>query len=227
MHEIQKEILKKLSFQKKLKYSEIKPVAIEGNMFSYHLRQLLKRGFVRKIGEEGYSLDAKGVHYVEGLSTSDFKERAQPKIFNLILIKKNGKYLLYKNKTAPFIEMIGVPYGKIHLDEHLYDAANRELTEKTGLSATLSYVGHAYVTVHNETELISQKLFHVFTAKKITGDVVDETSLGELFWAKREDVLPQDFIPGIDRIIDLAEKSTEHFFAEYFLNIGDIVLDEE
>jgi len=46
MHPIQKDILKKLMLSKTAKYSALKPKDMEGNLFSYHLKDLAKEGFI-------------------------------------------------------------------------------------------------------------------------------------------------------------------------------------
>lgn len=265
MHEIQKHILKKLSLAKKCKYSELKPQATESNKFAYHLQSLIsaglvsaKSGSIKEAKDDGYALTPKGKHYVDTISFESFKPRIQPKIVTLLVLenkpsaaggtskgKSTGKvgaknepmYLLYKRRKSPFINHIGFPYGKIHLEERIYEAAERELKEKTGLNAKLVHKGDVYLTVHDETELVSHMLCHVFAASNPSGILKTGDPTGECFWAKLSDIPPRQLIPGVLQIEKLlkngkgksgskgsASKShggNERFFAEFFLNTTD------
>jgi len=225
MHDIQKDILNKLMLSKKAKYSELKPTIIEGNLFSYHLQNLTKENFIElKTGK--YNLTAKGKQYVDRISSKTFNTRIQPKIVTLLVLKDKGKFLLYKRKKMPFIDCVGFPYGKIHMEEHVQDSANRELLEKTGLQATLKHRGIVSLTVHDETELITQMLCHIFTGTKIIGSLKDDPSLNECFFAKIEDFPKSNLIPGVLQIEKLLKNSVgKFFFAEYFLNSTEEIVD--
>ncbi len=214
MHELQKHILKTLMVSTKAKYSKLKPPGIEGNLFSYHLKILVEQGLIElKTGH--YYLTAKGKQHVDRISFTTLHTRVQPKIVTLIVLKEKNKYLLYERKRMPFIDHVGFPYGKIHLEERILEAADRELLEKTGLRANLKHRGDVYLTVHDETELISHMLCHVFSGSKITGDLK-----GECFWSPIESIPKSKLIPGVAQIEKLLkENKSNFFFAEYFLNI--------
>jgi ADP-ribose pyrophosphatase YjhB (NUDIX family) len=214
MHEIQKDILKKLMLSNKAKYSELKSSKVEGNLFSYHLQNLSKEYYI-ELKSSKYSLTAKGKRYVDKISSETFHTRIQPKIVTLLVLKNKDKFLLYKRHKMPFINHIGFPYGKIHMEEHVQDSANRELLEKTGLQGTLKHRGIVSLTVHDETELISQMLCHIFTGTKIIGDLKKD----ECFWGNIESFKKSDLIPGVLQIQKLLKNNKDKFFfAEYFLN---------
>lgn len=253
LHDIQKHILKKLSLAKKCKYSELKPAGIESNKFAYHLQSLISGGLVTaKSGattaskndkDSGYGLTPKGKHYVDTISFESFKPRIQPKIVTLLVLENkstDGKsgpmYLLYKRRKSPFINHVGFPYGKIHLEERIYEAAERELKEKTGLTAKLAHKGDVYLTVHDETELVSHMLCHVFVGSSPSGVLKTGDPTGECFWSKLSDIPPRQLIPGVLQIEKLLKAnkgknsakgggkdgaSGARFFAEYFLNTTD------
>ncbi len=141
MHLYKSYILKKMLLGNVLRYRDLRPTNAEGNLFVHHLKNLIKKGFIEKtIG--GYKLTAIGLRYVDKISLSRFKQRFQPKIVTIIIGKNSKKeYLLYVNKRQPFYGLIGFPYGKIHFGETLIEAANRELKEKSGFSASLKHKG--------------------------------------------------------------------------------------
>lgn len=228
MHTIQNQILKKLMFAKKAKYSTLKPKEIEGNLFSYHLKNLVKEDFI-ELKNDYYTLTTKGKQHVDRLSTLTLSTRIQPKIVTLIVLKNKGKYLMYKRKKMPFMDYVGFPYGKIHLEERVQDSAERELLEKTGLVASLKHRGEAYITVDDDTEMISHMLCHVFTGSKYREASEDERQLnkniegiGECFWSTIEEIPKNKLIPGVTQIEKLLTKNKNNlFFAEYFLNVSE------
>lgn len=222
MHQIQKHILKKVSTDKKCRYSDLKPKNVEGNLFVYHLKSLMREGYL-EIKSEKYSLTPAGQRFMDRVSFETMSERIQPKIVTLLVIEKDKKYLLYKRRRSPFAGYIGFPYGKIHLEERLLEASHRELLEKTGLNANLKHRGEVYISVNNETELISHMLCHVFTGKNPSGNLKTDTLIGECFWGKIDEIPKNKLIPGVTQILKLLKNSTvsKRFFGEYFLNIGD------
>ena len=221
MHEIQKHILKKLALARRARYAALKPQGVEGNLFVYHLKALMREGYV--LEEAGrYRLTPEGKRFIDRVSFETFRERIQPKIVTILAVQDGkGKYLLYRRRLAPFSGLIGFPYGKIHMEERLAEAARRELTEKTGLSADLRHRGEVYLTVHDDTELVAPMVCHVFSGKNPEGALRTDSMIGECFWEKLEDISPRELIPGVRQIARLLKKSRSHFFAEYFLGVNE------
>ena len=214
MHPYESHILKKMLLGDVLRYRDLKPINAEGNLFVYHLKNLIKGGFIeKKIG--GYKLTAIGLRYVDKISLSRFKQRSQPKIITII-IGKNSKreYLLYINKRQPFYDLIGFPYGKIHFGENLIEAANRELKEKSGLSASLKHKGDIYLKIYKDGELISHMLCHIFSAINFSGNLINESETGICRWRNIKNIEQKKFIPGFFEIAKLTEKSKGYFFTE-------------
>ena len=245
MHQIQKHILKHLITSQSARYSILKPNNVEGNIFSYHIKKLISLGYIKQ-SNKLYKLTAKGRQFADRTSLDTIQERIQPKIVTLIVLKeKNGKdanrsdvnsenreyskdinktkspsrYLFYKRNKVPFINHIGFPYGKIHLEERIDESANRELLEKTGLTSKLKHRGIVYITVHDETEFISHMLCHIFSGYSLGGSLK-----GECFWSDLKDIPRDKFIPGVTQIEKLLNEKTnkdKFFFKEFFLNCAD------
>ncbi len=229
MHQIQKHILKHLITNQSAKYSILKPNNVEGNIFSYHIKKLISLGYIKQ-SNRLYKLTAKGRQFADRTSLDTIQERIQPKIVTLIVLKeKNSKdinktksssrYLFYKRNKVPFINHIGFPYGKIHLEERIDESANRELLEKTGLTSKLKHRGIVYITVHDETEFISHMLCHIFSGYSLGGPLK-----GECFWSDLKDIPRDKFIPGVTQIEKLLNEKTnkdKFFFKEFFLNCAD------
>jgi 8-oxo-dGTP diphosphatase len=221
MHEIQKNILQKIAHTKGARYSELKDKNVDGNLFTYHLGILKKQNYIIAKGKS-YLLTPVGKHLIDRMSFDSFKERIQPKIVTTIIIEDKGKLLLYRKKRSPFIDHVCFPYGKIHLEERLQDAVERELLEKSGLSATLKHKGDVYLTIHDETELVSHMLCHIFTGTKVNGELKTDYKGGQCFWGTFKDIEKEKVLPGAKQMHALTKKNkNKHFFAEYFLNTTD------
>lgn len=215
MHSIQKHILKKLSQSKVVRYADLKPSRIEGNQFTYHLKALMSREFVKKQAA-GYSLTTKGLHYVTQVNFEYFFVRAQPKIVTLVVCKnKQNEYLLYTRSKQPFLGQVGFPYGKVHLGESVLSAASRELEEKTGYQATLVHKGIAYLLVTDtEGEVITHMLCHIFFAENPKGELRTPSPFGKVHWATEPDMRKENIMPGVLDALRIATHTGEGLMFE-------------
>lgn len=217
MHWIQKQILAQLIYHPTRRYSELKPENVEGNLFMYHLRCLMREGYASKVSG-GYQLSAAGKQYADRLSLDTLKPRIQPKIVSLIVCRnRHGEYLLYRRQRQPFSGLVGFPHGKIHLGETVAEAAERELEEKAGLTAQLTHRGEAYLTVYQGPDLISQTLCHVFRGFTPRGTLKDPEAAGSCFWGK---IGTKDQVaPGMRDILQLVTGNSRRFFREFTYRI--------
>jgi len=221
MHILQQKIISRLIHRSGARFAELKPEGLESNHYVYHLKSLIREGLVKKSGNL-YQLTAKGKQLVDKLSLQDFRERIQPKIVTMVACKNNrGEFLLYRRARQPFLGTVGFPYGKIHLGETILEAANRELKEKTGLSAKLKHRGEVYLTVYENGDLVSQILCHVFSGAQSAGKLVGQSSGGECFWSKLSGLKKSELIPGFLEIVKLLEKHSpgQLFFGEYVFKL--------
>jgi 8-oxo-dGTP pyrophosphatase MutT (NUDIX family) len=214
MHWIQKHVLAQLITNPRLRYAKIKPANVEGNLFMYHLRALLKEGLVEKSEGGFYELTPAGKLYADRLSLQTLTPRVQPRIVTLITCRNDsGEWLLYRRKRQPLLGQVGFPYGKLHLDEAVEDAAARELMEKTGVRATLEHRGDGYITIYEGGDIVSQILFHLFYGSDPKGKIKDSQRSGEVFWGRVED--QENLIKSVPDLIKLLDKHPgDRFFAQ-------------
>lgn len=214
LHQYERQILKKFIFAKKPRYRDLKLKDIESNLFVYHLKKLIRDGYINKtLG--GYELTAFGHHYIDRLSLLSFEPRLQPKITTLIILKnKKEEYLLCKRKRQPFYGLISFPYGKIHFGEKVKEAAQRELREKTGLLANLFHRGDAYLKIFKNDKLIIHMLCHIFSADYPDDVLIVESETDSYFWEKINNIDKNKTMPGFYEILNLVSKSKNKFFIE-------------
>lgn len=165
-HHIQKDILKKLISMPSARYAELRPKNIESNLFMYHLKQLIRSGYVEKTNT-GYELTSQGKHFADRASLSSLKLRIQPKLITILAVQhKDGRWVLLERLHQPFIHSVGLPSGKIHYGEALQDAADRELKEKTNMSdVPLVLRGTFIMRFRLNGEVVNHIIGYVFSGK--------------------------------------------------------------
>jgi 8-oxo-dGTP pyrophosphatase MutT (NUDIX family) len=185
LHEVQKHILIKLAQNEVLKYSQIKPVDIENDLFNYHLQYLVKTGLVEKLAT-GYKLsvygldrvfmmDSKGTQY-EGLRVSV--------LLYIIKVVNGQKYVLaqkrnrepYRDEDNPGIA------GKVLKGELIEDAAVRKMKEETGLVGHCQFVGVIRRITKHTDNVIDDGLFHVCVCLDSEGKLITSNDFGENHW---------------------------------------------
>ena len=148
-----------------LKFSELKPKGMESNIFMYHLKYLINEGLVKK-SKNGYGLSAKGLNYVDGLSSTNLRLRKQPKLIAILTIQNSeGHWLLAKRKTQPYINKLMYPSGKHHIGETLDEHLKRESLEKFGTQLNFKYFGLAEIEILDGDTLMSHVLANVYYCK--------------------------------------------------------------
>ncbi len=219
VHRIQKDILSKLITNPYLRYSKLKPSDIEGNHFMYHLKSLMNKGLVVKNEDNLYLLSSRGKVFADSLSLQDYTPRKQPSIVTLITCQnEKGQWLVYRRKRQPLFDQVGFVYGKLHMGETVSQAAHRELKEKTGLQCELSHRGDGYITIYENTEMVSQIMFHLFYGKNPYGEIKKTQKPGVASWAWREEFNHEPFMPSMPELADLVINSKERFFVELVFN---------
>jgi ADP-ribose pyrophosphatase YjhB (NUDIX family) len=208
---IQSHILIELTRHATRRYSQLRPGDVEGNLFMYHLKGLLRDGLVEKTERE-YRLTAKGLQFAGTLSLKTGKTRQQPKILTAIICKNDkNEYLLSRWHRQPNIGQVSFPHGMAHYGETISDMAALELAEKAGLKGEVTYRGDVYVRGMRDGVLDRHMLVHLFEAQSIQGGREGEMrpEVSEPFWAALSTLNPSDFVPGFYEIATLVEKQLE------------------
>lgn len=208
---VQYHILIELARHSTRRYSQLRPQGVEGNLFAYHLKGLMNEKFIEKTSEGHYQLTVKGLQLVGTLSLNTGKIRQQPQILNALICRNDrDEYLLARWHRQPNTGKISFPHGMMHYGEGLQVAAERELSEKAGLQATLTYRGHVYVRGMLEGVLDRHMLVHMFEATDTQplGNVVRSEN-SESFWSSLEAIQPDEFLPGFYEIAQLVKHTND------------------
>lgn len=211
-HHIQKHIIRVLHRQKSARFRDLRKPGVDTNLFSYHLKLLVARGFVEK-SPTGYTLAAGGLAYVDRVSSEGMAVRTQPKIATMLVVQNShGDILLWKRDKQPHIDTWTLPYGKIHIDdESIAAAAQREAHEKLGVAnAQVEHAGDCYVRVKLGHDILSSTLMHIF---RFEHDDIAETD--RLMWARPHKLSAYELAPAVERIMTRAFFRDPYFFEEF------------
>jgi ADP-ribose pyrophosphatase YjhB (NUDIX family) len=194
------------------RFRDLRPARTDTNLFSYHLKTLIKLGLVKKV-DDGYTLTAMGLSYVDRVSTEKRVVRMQPKIISMLLIQNSeGDILLQRRKKQPYINAWTLPYGKIHIDDAtLEKAAQREANEKLGLiDQPLRHIGICYIRVNSGEDILSTTTTHVFA---FNSDAIETSD--DIVWARPHRLHDYKLAPAVEAIMTRGFFNDPFFFEEF------------
>jgi hypothetical protein len=216
MHWIQREILKKLATSESCRYSDLKPENVDGNLFMYHLKQLMADKYIENTNKE-YRLTSVGKTYLGGLRLSQGGVAAIPRLFTVIYAKNTkGEVLLYRWSRQPYLGHVSLPFNRILREQTIAQTAAETLNYKSGLTGTLDYKGVAGVMVKDEEKISSHYIAHIFELadtvkeKAVTADGLT----GEPFWGSIDDFNDSELVYGTKEIIEIINTKKSPFFEE-------------
>ncbi|MDD3647525.1 MAG: NUDIX domain-containing protein [Candidatus Dojkabacteria bacterium] len=192
MHEIKLDILRKLLFSKRLRYSRLKDEETEGSHFTYHLDALLRDGLITKLGSGMYELTQAGKEYANRMHTNSSEMRIQPKLTTVICCVREAnnfkQYLIYTRKKNPFFGCQGFPTEKVWFGENIADAAKRGLKEETNLKGEGELIGiRHYKVFSKEKELLEDKVMFIFKFLNPSGKLIG-CEEGKYEWISEYDI---------------------------------------
>ena len=214
-HHIQRHVVGYLLTHEYARFSELRPPKVDTNLFTYHLKLLVKDDYIKKT-DRGYTLSRKGLLFVDRVNASSIVVRTQPKIITMLLIQEGyGKVLLQKRTKQPYINTWTLPYGKLHIDdESVLDAAKREANEKLGYNPRqLRHVGDCYIRVKGGASIESTTLAHVV---RFETDAIQVTDT--LRWVEPLDLPALKLAPAVEQIITRSFFGDKFFFEEFVAN---------
>lgn len=214
-HRIQKHILSVLLHQKMARFRDLRPPRTDTNLYSYHLKLLVRQGFLRKL-DTGYTLSTRGLAYVDRVNAGKLFIRQQPKIITMLLVQDGyGNVLLQCRTKQPYIDTWTLPYGKVHIDDESVTAgAVRETREKLGLEVVPRHVGDAYIRVRDHDEILSSTLVHVC---RFELDSYPESDT--IRWCAPLKLSNYTLAPAVEQIVARSFFGDEFFFDEYEVEV--------
>lgn len=108
----------------------------------------------------------------------------------MLLVEKDGKFLLVKRTKKPFTGYWAFPGGHVDEGETPYEAATRELKEETGLEADIEE--HEVHYSEQEADVAHRHLSHVFRARIKGGQERAGDDVKEMEWFTLEEIKELD-----------------------------------
>jgi len=214
-HNIQRKIIRSLATHKSVTFAQLRPKNVESNAFAYHLKFLIKEGFVKKCESGTYELTALGkmLGINSHLSTAEWLKQAHAVFFLTVYDPQRG-WLVRRRKTQPMYDYVGFVHGEPNDVEPVLETATKRFTEYNGLSASFEPRGYGYARFHRGDELQSFTTFTVFSSSSWSGELTDDTPTGHNFWATIEELKKeQNLLPTMLPILEKLE-SGEMFWLD-------------
>lgn len=159
MHYIQKDIILSLAIKSPQRFCELQPARVPNNTFSYHLKRLLELGYIEHDKNTGYVATRKALKTLQ-YSTDSSKKPLTPGLITILYVTNDdGEVLIMNRSKRPFVDYYGLPSGLIHAGETIEKAAQRELFEKTGITASAKKLQYAGVLDFQYLERDSKDIF--------------------------------------------------------------------
>lgn len=175
------------------------PTGHTSDTFKFHLRKLVKLGYVAKQDDGAYALTPRGKEYANGLNTQLRTTQKQPKLSVLIVAtKKTGRdeaqYLVQKRQRNPFFGYWGEIHGRAEWGETFEETASRQLKRQAGLDATFTVKGFRRIRDYDgvSNEMLEDKVFVIVEAANINGVLSNRYDGGENAWMTIDELKAQD-----------------------------------
>ena len=199
-HYIQREILGKLMFNPKQRFSDLQLEEITSKHFNYHLKKLVDEGLIDKEGDM-YVLTDKGKDHVGQIDDVRLQVEKQPKISVGVLVRRfdDGveEFFLSKRLKQPYYGKVGGFTGKVRFGETLEETARRELQEEAGVEdGEFKLAGivrkMAYKGEREDRNFVQDQIMILFLVENVEGNLLEETKESKNFWYPYEKIKDRD-----------------------------------
>lgn len=201
LHPAQLAVLETLRHRPEATFSELmKSTPLTSDSFKFHLRALAKHDYIKKNPNGAYALTAPGKEFANKLNRAERQPKKQPKLSMLILAVRHNpeggktEYLMQQRRRQPYYGFWGCISGPVLWGESYEEAAAREFTKQTGLTAQ-HHVRSFYreLSRNKEThEVLEDNVFVVIEALDVQGELSNAWQGGHNEWMSQDDFLRQD-----------------------------------
>lgn len=183
LHHIQKSIINVLASTDPARYADLKPADMDGNQFTYHLKQLITDKLVDKNDDSTYSLTQKGRAYL--IRRFENTEESAHSIF-LVIIRCDNKVLLRERKVQPMNGYVGFVHGEPIASEPLDFTIRDRIKLKTGIEIDVNNItthGSGLIRINKDghTQSFSQAIIAEVTVDSDELPIVEDET-GRNFW---------------------------------------------
>lgn len=216
-HHIQRAIVYKLAFAENLRFSELKPDELENKAFDYHLKKVLRAGYVEKTADGRYRLTAEGqVRW--RLSQKDTAQAARAYSTLLLAVRRqeDNAWLLYRRRTQPMIGLAGFMHAKPSPDASSTEVAQQTLHEQTGLTGEFVVHAHGYFRVFRGGVIEGFTHFTLLRCTEVRGVLRQNSELAEYYWDTDPDWQAPDMLPNTQTLHKMLAAPAGSFVEQTF-----------
>ncbi|MBC7546490.1 hypothetical protein H7171_01960 [Candidatus Saccharibacteria bacterium] len=213
IHHIRRSVLDKLATAEHMRYGELKPPDLGGNVFNYHLKGLITDSLVQKNDDGDYSLTHAGRDYI--VHRYEDSALSAHSIF-LIVLQRGSEYLLRRRAVQPLIGYTGFIHGEPEVGIDIAETAAKRLQDKTGINnVDLTVAGSALIAQYLGDELQSYSHTIILFGQTDQDIEIDSDSTGHNFWANVGTV--NNTLPSCADIIKMIEDKQTWYEGFYTL----------
>ncbi len=186
-HEMQRKILLRLIHSPTLSFNDLWAKDGESNAFAYHLNKLESLNLVAKSQHGLYELTDEGRKLSAFIEGDTGKQAEFPTLTVVMLVRKGNLYLCQKRLKEPFFGIWSLVSGKINFGLNVFECAQRDLLEETGLTAagwTLKAVEQT--KTFEGSKLLFHHYMFIVETEKTEGNLKEKTHKAEHAWLTLE-----------------------------------------
>lgn len=229
IHHVQTALVRQLiTSPKGARFNELILENLESEHMNYHLKQLIRFGYIEKKGDR-YLLTDTGKDYANLTDDKVSELEKQPKT-SVILWgvrendQKQTELLVCRRLRHPYYGKVGRLTGKVRYGERLEEAAARELYEETGLTAKKCTLKRIYHKIRSRADgnTVQDVIFYIFLLEEFTGTFIAKTDFQENFWITEADFVQKkyDFFDDFGLVYQFGTKAHQKG------QVNDVVFDE-
>ncbi len=218
-HYIQRNIVYRLAFTDKLRFSELKPDLLDNKLFNYHLKKVVSAGLVEKTDEGLYALTPEGrrlgVHVLDNQLAS--VDKADSVLFLVVRRKLDDAWLLYKRKTHPLINKVGFMHCSPNATENATQTA-RQCIADIGLNGSFIFLGSGFFRVFQNGKLESFTNFTLLVCEDAQGNLASKDEYADYYWQVQPDFTAPEMLPNMSLLSEYYARG-ERFYVEHTFEV--------
>lgn len=216
-HHIQRAIVYKLAFSEGLRFSELKPDDLENKAFDYHLKKVVRAGYVEKSDDGLYRLTSEGqLIWRMSQKKATQADRAYSTLLLAVQRQDDNAWLLYRRRTQPMIGLTGFMHAKPTPDATALEVAKQTLYDQTGLTGEFVVHAHGYFRVFRGGAIEGFTHFTLLRCNEIQGALHQNSELAEYYWDTDPDWRAQDMLPNMQTLHKMLQAPVGSFVEQTF-----------
>ena len=121
-----------------------------------------------------------------------------PRVGVSVLCHRDGRALMVKRGKPPFKDHWSLPGGVVELGETLIEAAERELLEETGVTASLSAPVETFDSIQRDEDgkVVTHFVLTIFAGEYISGEATAGDDAAAIDWVHPDEADNRPTTPG-------------------------------